>query len=319
MAQNGAEGGLRQLFPNGDFQVVADDQELVDYAIELGLPAIHLDDASSLLEGAGTAIFLRNSLVTRAIRRTFRKARSFVVPISSFDPDIEVAKYTMRLVLLTDYEKACAYNRYWAKNIAEQAGDLVFHSDDMHLACTLSDNLSANAWLDPVIDPGKWVSVGSYTEFSITAPSSKDWIGAFELNGTLVAQGALVAQDSRANETGVARIRKALPLRDELVANAPITVELRKGQAVSIRAGGRDFTAAVREVTNPVHELHTLELGLGTNMHLLPHVDWRHNSQLNEGAGAVHLGFGEGMTGAHMDFVVAECDHRFEDNAAEGR
>jgi hypothetical protein len=37
----------------------------------------------------------------------------------------------------------------------------------------------------------------------------------------------------------------------------------------------------------------------------------RFNSQLNEGAGPVHLGFGDGMTGAHMDFVVAECTHRF--------
>lgn len=318
MSHNGTEVGLPQLFPNGDYYVVADDEELLDYARELGLRAIHLEQADELPDGIGTAVFLRNSLVTRDIRRKFRKARSFVIPISSFDPGSEAAKYTMRLVLRTDYEKACAYNRYWAKSIAEHLGDLIFYSADMRLTCTLSNNLNANAWLSTAIDPGKWVSVGSYTEFSITAPSSKDWLGAFVLNGTLVAQGALVAQDARADDTGVARIRKAREVRDELVANAPITLELREGRAVSIRAGGRDFTGAVREVTNPDHDLHTLELGLGTNMNLLPHVDWQYNSQLNEGAGTMHLGFGEGMTGAHMDFVVAECAHRF-DKAAEGR
>ncbi|TDD37555.1 hypothetical protein E1287_08250 [Actinomadura sp. KC06] len=317
MSQNRAKVGLRQLFPDGDYYVVADDQELVDYAIELGARAIHLDQAAELPDGIGTAVFLRNTLVTRDIRRTFRKSRSFVIPISSFDSGMEVAKYTMRLVLLTDYEKACDYNRYWAKSVAEQPGDLIFYSDDMHLRCTLSEKLNANAWLDAAIDPGKWVSVGSYTEFSITAPSSKDWLGAFVLNGTLVAQGSLVAQDARADETGVARIREAWKVRDELVANAPITVELHEGRATSIRAGGHDFTDAVREVTNPDYNLHTLELGLGTNMSLLPHVDWRHNSQLNEGAGTVHLGFGEGMTGAHMDFVVADCSHKFEQTGKE--
>lgn len=52
-------------------------------------------------------------------------------------------------------------------------------------------------------------------------------------------------------------------------------------------------------------------------MNLLPLVDWELNSQLNEGAGTLHLGFGEGMTGAHMDFVVAECEHRFQEGGAE--
>jgi hypothetical protein len=40
-------------------------------------------------------------------------------------------------------------------------------------------------------------------------------------------------------------------------------------------------------------------------------VDWRFNSQLNEGAGVMHIGFGEGITGAHMDFVIPESDHHF--------
>jgi hypothetical protein len=79
-----------------------------------------------------------------------------------------------------------------------------------------------------------------------------------------------------------------------------------------VHADGEDFTDAVREATNPQYELHALELGIGTNMGLLPRVDWTYNSQMNEGAGLVHLGVGEGITGAHMDFIVADGEHRFE-------
>jgi hypothetical protein len=43
---------------------------------------------------------------------------------------------------------------------------------------------------------------------------------------------------------------------------------------------------------------------LGSNPGIAGLVDWSVNSQLNEGVGAVHLGFGEGITGAHMDFVI---------------
>jgi hypothetical protein len=101
-----------------------------------------------------------------------------------------------------------------------------------------------------------------------------------------------------------------------MAARAPIVIKFEGGLAVSITAGGEDFTEAVNQATNPEYELHPLELGIGTNLKLLPHVEWHYNSQLNEGAGAVHIGFGEGVTGAHMDFIVAESEHFFEPAAA---
>ena len=56
------------------------------------------------------------------------------------------------------------------------------------------------------------------------------------------------------------------------------TIWVRTG----VRAGGRDFTDAVRDVTNPDHGLQALELGIGTNQCVLPEVRWQVNSQLNE-------------------------------------
>jgi hypothetical protein len=145
----------------------------------------------------------------------------------------------------------------------------------------------------------------------MTAPSSSDWCGRFTVNGTMAASGVLVAKDVMCTDKGEARIRQAQELQEQLVARAPIVVHLTDGKVTSIKAGGEDFTEAVRQATNPTYELHALELGLGTNMNLLPQVDWAYNSQMNEGAGAVHVGIGEGITGAHMDFVVAESNHHF--------
>jgi hypothetical protein len=120
-----------------------------------------------------------------------------------------------------------------------------------------------------------------------------------------------VARDRHFSEVGDVRIRAADKLRGELVAAAPITLRLDHGVLTEVSAADRDFTDAVREVTNPEHRLQALELGIGTNQSVLPEVKWQINSQLNEGAGPVHLGFGEGVTGAHMDFIVAESNHRF--------
>ncbi|MEV0386661.1 hypothetical protein [Nonomuraea sp. NPDC050643] len=308
-------GGLRQVFPEGDVFAVCDDRELAEFASGRGLRTLLLDEVETLPDGAGVALFLRNSLVSREIRKMFRRFRVLLIPIASFDSALDAAQYTFELTRHTDYEKACDWNRYWADNLTRQPGPLVFTGSGTELVCSFADDLSADAWLTPEIDVGKWISVASYCEFSITAPSSRDWRGAFDINGTALASGLLVAHDPRAGRDGMARIEQARELRAEMVAKGPITMRLRNGVLTSVMASGEEYSDAVREVTNPDYELHTLELGIGTNMSLLPRVDWTYNSQLNEGAGPVHLGFGEGITGAHMDFVVARCEHRFDASA----
>ena len=256
------------------------------------------------------------------IRNRFSSARVFTVPIASFDPSLEAALYTQRLTVLTDYAAACRQNRYWADSIKDQAGALVFADEgpgrpgadgrQTHLVCSLADDLSCNSWLEPALEAEQWVSVGTYCEFSMTAPLSTDWCGAFTIDGTAIADGVLVARDARCSDIGDARIRAADQLRSALVARRPITLQLDHGVLTSVTAGGENFTDAVLEATNPEYGLHTIELGIGTNQHVLPHLKWNINSQLNEGAGDVHLGFGEGITGAHMDFIVARADHHFE-------
>lgn len=316
--------GLSAVFPGREVFVVADDEEIGRAAADYGLAFVPLEDAEKLPAEAAVVLFLRHSMVSREIRKKFRKAGVLVVPIASFDASLEAALYTMKMTLLTDYKAAAEFGRYWADSLSNQPGPLMFHGNGgsgngerTDLTCRLADDLSVDAWLTPQIETGQWISVGAYCELSLTAPSTSNWQGAFTIDGRAVVSGVLVARDARYTEVGDARIREAAKVRDELVGNAPIIVDFEGGAAVSIRAGGQDYTDAVREVTNPDYDLNTLELGLGTNMSLLPRVDWWFNSQLNEGAGPVHLGFGEGMTGAHMDFVVAEGAHEWAPTPAE--
>lgn len=327
---------LRQVFPEGEIYAVSDCESLGTAATYYGLESISLADAeagtSQLPPDANVVLFLRHNMVGPSLRKRFRQASVLVVPIASFDSALEAALYTQKLVMLTDYVSACAQGRYWVDNIKNQAGSLVFSSagagqqpagagsanghertgpEYTNLTCTFSDALTAGAWLEPVIRPGQWVSVGSYCELSMTTRPSPDRQPPFILNGTAVASGVLTARDPRYSEAGDARIRAAITLRRELVAAAPITLRLEDGTLTKVCAGGQDFTDAVREVTNPEYGLSALELGIGTNQGVLPEVKWQVNSQMNEGAGPVHLGFGEGVTGAHMDFIVAKSAHRF--------
>lgn len=318
---------LSQVFPEGQIYAVSDCERLGIAAESCGMESVWLADAAKLPPEANVVLLLRNSQVSSELRKLFPRAKILIVPISSFDPALDAALYTQRLVTITDYQAACAQGRYWVDNLAiadslifaaaaaaadgaDQAGrdDCALPRTD--LVCSFSGQLTAAAWLEPVLEPGHWVSVGSLCEVSLRAdPHEQDH--QFVVDGTAVASGVLVARDRHCTPAGDARVRAALELRRELVAAAPITLRLEGGVLTEVRAGGRDYTDAVREVSNPDHGLLAIELGLGTNYNVLPEVRWQVNSQLNEGAGPFHLGIGDGVTGPHMDFIVPDATHRF--------
>ncbi|WP_285701999.1 hypothetical protein [Actinomadura sp. NBRC 104412] len=298
---------------------MGDDDSLLEAASRYGLTGVPLAEADELDDGANVVLFLRNTLLSREIRKRFRRARVLLVPISSFDPELDTALYTLRLTLMTDYRAACERTRTWIDDLGSRTDPVTFVSNGpcsagepgSRFVCKLADNLTIDAWPSPAIATGQWVSVGSYCEVALTTRPSPDRPRPFTIDGTVAAAGVLVARDPRFDEAGDARIRAAHDLRRELGKRAPIILRLKGGVLTDLRADGEDFTDALLEVTNPAYGLHATELGLGTNQHVLPHVDWAFNSQLNEGAGPVHIGFGEGITGAHMDFVVADATPHF--------
>jgi hypothetical protein len=299
---------LRTLSGGRSLSFVTDDRDLFDQLRSLAFDAYLWSPDLALADGTTIVLALCHQLVSRAVRKQFRNDAVLVLPVNSFDDSAEAIAYTFALMLATDYEQACTRNRCWLDLLRNKPdGVLRFSGAGTDLNCHLHDRLRASTSLSPMIEPGEWVSIADYCEVSVTAPSQSDWCGAFTIDGHVEAAGVLVAEDSRSTSEGKARIGQAKQLRDHLVEIGPVSLDIDGGVLRSAVAAGRDWTEVIAAVTNPDYGLHTLELGLGSNPGIGHLVDWRINSQLNEGAGPVHLGFGEGMTGAHMDFIVAEA------------
>ncbi|MGP4022518.1 hypothetical protein [Actinomadura sp. 3N407] len=312
---------LRQLFPRGDIFAVADDAELGRAAAERGLAYVPLEQAEELPAGANVVLLLQHHMISKRIRLMFKHQSVLVVPIISFDGSPGPARYTLDMTLRTDWVRAADTATYWIEKLREGAGQVVFgppeplpadgDADTMRLVCSLGAALSVDAWPRATIGAGNWVSVGSCCELSITRQAGQTGADSFSMDGTAHAAGVLAACDPRCTESGRKRVEEARVLRAEIAELGAIRLEMKDNVLTGITAGGRDFTEELLSATNPDHGLQALELGLGTNLGVLPDVDWRVNSQLNEGAGVMHIGFGDGFTGAHMDFVVPECDHHF--------
>jgi hypothetical protein len=296
---------LRKLSGGNHVQFVTDDTRLQEELISLDLDAIVWSPDLVVEEGSHVVLALCHQLVSRAVRKQFSKVAALVLPIYSFDDDFESIKYTIQLVLATDYVDTCQRNHAWIDLLRDKDdGQFRFTGGNTDLRCRLHEQLRASTSLEAVIHSGEWVSVADYCEVSVTAPSQEDWCGAFTIDGVAEVMGVLVAEDSRVTSLGRERIARAKDIRQQLVDIRPVRLEVQDGILKSVLANGKEWINEISEVTNPEYGLHTLELGLGSNPGIAPLVDWTVNSQLNEGVGAVHLGYGEGITGAHMDFII---------------
>jgi len=300
-------GNLDNLKPLGDgvgFTIVSDDEALCAQFQGVGLDARLWGPDLAIAEGAHVLLALCHQHLSQAMRYQFNEACALIVPVASFDPNPRAVMYTLRLLAATDFVETCRRNQEWVELLqSEPDGLLRFAGAKIELDCQLHDRLLVHTSLSLAIAPGEWVSVADYCEVSLSPPSQEEWCGLFTIDGYGEASGVLVAENSRVTPAGSERIVAARRLRDEFVDNGPVELVIESGVLQSVTVGGKDRCAEVLQVTNSDYGLHAIELGLGSNLGIGSLVDWSFNSQMNEGSAPLHLGFGDGITGAHMDFV----------------
>ncbi|MBO1438790.1 hypothetical protein [Meiothermus sp. CFH 77666] len=90
----------------------------------------------------------------------------------------------------------------------------------------------------------------------------------------------------------------------------PLKIKIENSQLKEVRsADGTDFTDEIRELSNPQLELILVEMAVSNNPGLdVSNLDWSVNSVLNEGARGVHFAVGDGVTGAHIDFICPNME-----------
>lgn len=301
----GCDSYLRDLTNGDDLVVITDDDDLLVWLSGEGVPSIPWSPDLVVDDGTNVVLAVCHLVPNKAVRKQFSRASVLIVPISAFDDSPDSIRYTMDQVFRTNFVENVRRNEVWIELLRNKPdGCLHFVGPGTDLRCRINDDIKVFTTVELSISQGEWVSVADFCEVQLTAPATGDWCGAFTVDGHAQAVGVLVATDARVTPEGLDRVRAAKQLREELVADGPVHLEMRQSALCSAMAGGRDRAQEISAATNPEYGLHMVELGLGSNAGIADGVDWRINSQLNEGIGTFHLGFGEGMTGAHMDFVI---------------
>ena len=241
----------------------------------------------------------------------FSKSRVLIIPMLSFDSSIDAAIYTMTLLGRSTIETACHLNQQWLHLLLEHKEPFILRGNGCELVCEIDEGVCVLAPKIAVqLDLGEWTSIGSYFEVGMV-PQPDDFRPAFKVNGTLSVAGVAVAHHRQMHADLLHLPLKAWNVLQQIQKQKlfPLQINIENSCITSIVAGDQDLSDELEYLSNKRYELTLTEMAFSTNAGIRPEfIDWTKNSQLNEGAIGIHVAVGEGLTGAHIDFICPEVD-----------
>lgn len=298
--------GLLAAFPPGMPVVFAtEDLGFRSWISSLGLEAIAIDELSVPDHRSPAVVLIPldySGLPAPSIlARLLSGIRVLWIPLASFDSDYESACYSLSLLFASDLETAVEKNRRLISLLLTAREPLEFEGGGTAASVVLDDELRVSSRTRVVLAEGEQTGIGTYCEVALPTEMT-DFAQAYEVGGVFCVEGILVSRHRQMPENNCGEFREARRVVEHLRARLPLLLHVEDNRLVESESLA-DVYETLRRVTNEKYDLLLTELAFGSNEGIRDRVDWRMNAQVNEGCGGIHLGVGDGLTGAHIDFV----------------
>ena len=123
----------------------------------------------------------------------------------------------------------------------------------------------------------------------------------FQFNGHLTISGILTVLRKSSTSTDIA-LRIALEHLTRDVAHHTAFLTVENNILTSFRVNDTEHKELLNCAAG-ARGLKLTEFAVGVNNAIAPFIDYRINSQMNEGISGVHVALGDGSSGYHIDFL----------------
>lgn len=307
------EQSLAPVFGSSKPLFVTDNLDFVSWLRTHNLGASLLDEIVDIPKQRRKSVVLLPTAVDGLsffrLERFFKGSRVLIVPLVAFDPSLEASIYTLKLLTSSDFEQATKENAEWISILEKgEVQRLVFKGAYGELEVTLKERLDLMLpRTQASLLPGEWEAIGMFFEIAMIPDNEDFFHPGYVVNGEVEVPGIAVAHHRIMPKQLTCLPIRAWKLLGGLIREErfPLRIKIENSQLKEVRSvDGADFTNEIRELSNPQLELMLVEMAISNNPGLEAHnLDWTVNSVLNEGARGIHFAVGDGVTGAHIDFI----------------
>jgi len=296
---------IHTLFGEEKFWVIADSQEFLDECSHQGLNTAHIHELSTLPRNSIIFSFSDNAArLTLEIAKATPVKKSVFCAAQVFDPSFSSANYGLRLLLNSDFRRALERQRFFL-NMLNSHDSFLLSGEDTFGKVTLNRQAEPYALIEEDISENFIHSAAEFFEVHYAHMNIHERC-PFCLNGKLKISGILTVL-RKANPQLPKNIRARLALLSDSLAKAGGFLTVVENKVTSLQADNEEHIETLKLAAG-ARGLGLTEFAIGVNEEIAACIDYKVNSQMNEGINGVHLAIGDGSSGFHIDFLSPDVN-----------
>ncbi|WLH13173.1 hypothetical protein [Pseudomonas hefeiensis] len=291
---------IHTLFGPEDFWILADSHKFLNACGNQGLNILHLSETETLPRNSIIFSFSDSAAKrTLEIAKATPEKRSIFCATQVFEPSHHCANYSLNLLLNSDFEKALKRQRF-ILNMLNSHNSFSIRGKGSCGHLTLNPQAKPYALIDEDISNNFIYSVAEFFEvhYAHITPQAPC---PFNFNGKLRISGLLTVL-RRANPLLPENIKSRLQQLSNTVAKGGGLLTIEENKITSLQVGNSEHIETLK-LASGIRGIELTEFAIGVNEEIAPLIDYKVNSQLNEGIDGIHLAIGDGSSGFHIDFL----------------
>ncbi|MBV4472843.1 M29 family metallopeptidase [Pseudomonas botevensis] len=291
---------ISTLFGDEEPSIIADSDSFLQ---ECKLWGFKTANISELMELPKSSIVF--SFSNAAAKRTFEIAKntktkkSIFCATQVFEPTLPTALYSLRLLLNSDFDRSLRTQRS-VLNMLNSNHDFSLYGNEADATVSILPHAQPYALLSEDISESFVQSVAEFFEVHYAHMNAQEPC-PFSFTGTLKVAGILTVLRKH-NSILPEGLRASLKWLSDRISIEGAFLSISDNTITSLKLNNEEQIKLL-DLAAGSRGLKLTEFAIGVNEEISSSIDYRVNSQMNEGISGVHLAIGDGSSGFHIDFL----------------
>lgn len=291
---------ISTLFGNEKFSIIADSREFLEECERLGFHTAHLSELQNLPKNSIVFSFSNDAAkMTFELAKKTENKKSVFCATQVFEPSVNNALYGLKLLLSSNFEQALSMQRS-VLNMLNSNGSFFLSGNEANAQVALLPHAQPYALLTEDVSDNFVQSVAEFFEVHYAHMNPQEPC-PFSFSGTLKIEGILTVPRKH-NPTLPEGLKVSLNGLSDRVSQCHATLVVKDNIITSLKTNNDEHINLLKLATG-ARGLRLREFAIGVNDAIAPNIDYKINSQMNEGISGVHVAIGDGSSGYHIDFL----------------
>ncbi|MBP5959146.1 hypothetical protein ICA16_26055 [Pseudomonas anatoliensis] len=291
---------ISTLFGHEGFSIIADSDVFLTECALLGFKTANIFELTKLPKN--TIVFSFSNRAARAmfeIAKVTDSKKSIFCATQVFEPTVTAVIYSLKLLLRSNFEHSLLMQRS-VLSMLNSNQEFSLSGNNATASVSIHSHAKPYALLPEDISGNFVQSVAEFFEVHY-AHMHPEEPSPFSFTGTLRVAGILTVL-RKPNPTLPAGLKSSLRWLSDRIAQEGALLSIQDNTIISFKTNDEEQIKLL-DLAAGIRGLKLTEFAIGVNEAIAPDIDYKINSQMNEGINGVHLAIGDGSSGFHIDFL----------------